>query len=436
MIGSKPNFTDLSSLRATFAGFSVGMAPGPGRPRRAFVAADRGPALAPGTPGTRFRLVAPEVVSIAEGTSIYTHGWQVGTILGTSSFRTDGVVLDAFVRAPYDRLVLAGTHFWNASAVQLLAGAGGLEARLTSPAIAAVGGVSFETPEGARGTAPVPGDTRFTLYASSAEADTAPVGPEFSYLAAFTGSVGALKRGAPVKLAGFTVGRVLNTQLAFDAASGTLRTPVTIGLDPVKLRLPPTREAVDATLARLIRRGLRARLEQSPPIVGSQTVTLDFVAGAPAASLRAGSPFPWLPTTAGDDLSAKADSILSKIDALPIAEIGRNLRGLTHNLDTLTGSPKLRDSLDHLDATLRTLDRTTQDVAPKVGPLVDSLRRTADQAEGVAAAAGQMLGADGGDSDVGTAVRQLSEASRSIRSLADYLSRHPEVLLRGKKEAK
>lgn len=438
VIGSKPNFTYLSSLRATFAGFSIGMVPGPGSPRRYFRAVDRGPAIAPGTRGTHFFLFAKEIVWIEEGTSICTHGWQVGTILGTAAFRSDGVVLDAFVRAPYDRLVLPGTHFWNASAVQLLSSAGGLEARLTSPAIAAVGGVSFETPSEAQAAAPAAAGTRFRLYPDSPQAATARNGAKMLYTVPFTGKVGELAEGAPVQLAGFTVGRVVTRQLVFDPASGTLRTPATIALDPVKLHLPAGRSAVDAAMGRLIRRGLRARLDQSPPLVGGRLVVLDFVKGAPSASLRQGSPYPVFPTDSGGDiaeLTGKAEAIVDKIDALPIAEIGSNLRALTANLASLTGSPKLRDSVDHLDSTLTTLDRTAKETAPKIGPLVDSLRRTADEAEQVAAAAKGMLGANG-DGDLPVAVHQLSEASRSIRSLADYLSRHPEALLRGKKEPK
>jgi hypothetical protein len=34
------------------------------------------------------------------------------------------------------------------------------------------------------------------------------------------------------------------------------------------------------------------------------------------------------------------------------------------------------------------------------------------------------------------AVRQLTEAAGSIRSLTDYLGRHPEALLRGKAKEK
>jgi paraquat-inducible protein B len=39
---------------------------------------------------------------------------------------------------------------------------------------------------------------------------------------------------------------------------------------------------------------------------------------------------------------------------------------------------------------------------------------------------------NGSDANLTEAVQQLSDAARSIRSLSDYLSRHPEALLRGK----
>lgn len=217
-------------------------------------------------------------------------------------------MLDAFVRAPYDRFVVLGTHFWNASAVLLVPGAGGLEARLTSPEIAAVGGVSFATPAEAQGAQRVPANTLFTLYSNSAEANSAPLGLEVPYQVGFTGPVGELQRGAPVKLDGFIIGRVLSTRLVFDERTATLRTPVTIGIDARRLNLPEERSSVDAMVARLVRRGWRAKLDQSPPVIGGRLVTFAMVKGGPVATLRAGSPYPWLPTASAGDVAGLADT--------------------------------------------------------------------------------------------------------------------------------
>ena len=53
---------------------------------------------------------------------------------------------------------------------------------------------------------------------------------------------------------------------------------------------------------------------------------------------------------------------------------------------------------------------------------------------GIALAARQLLGADDtGGSNLSEAIGQLDQAARSIRTLADYLDRHPEALIRGKR---
>ena len=437
VVGANPSLTNIASLRAAVAGPSIGVAPGPGEPATRFVAVRDAPVVDPGTPGRHFRLVAPDLVSITPGTSIYTHGVHVGTVVSITPTGLTGFVVDAFVREPYVKLVTRSTHFWDANAFQITRTAGGLQARLTSPAIAALGGVNFETPALATDRRPATAGASFSLYPDAGTAAAAPVGPETLYQAALGGDVGGLLPGAPVQLSGYTVGRVVATSFVFDEAAGAIRTPVTIALDGTRLHVSPTRDGVDALVNRLAARGLRVKMTQSPPLVGAYQVVLDQRSGGPAG-LRPGSPYPWLPTADGGDLTGKVENILTKVDALPIAAIGANLRALTGNLRSLTGSPQLADSLTHLDRALSTLDRTAQQASPKIAPLIDSLQKTADEAQAAAAAASRTLGGGGGaqDADLPAAIRQLTEAARSIRSLTDYLSRHPEALLRGKKEAK
>ena len=439
VVGANPSFTNIASLRAAVAGPSIGVQPGRGAPRRRFVAVRDAPVVDQGTPGRHFTLHATDLVSITPGTSIYTHGVQVGTIASIRPTGVSGFDADAFIREPFVRLVTRSTHFWDANAFQITRTAGGLQARLTSPSIAALGGVNFETPGNAPDKRNAPAAATFPLYPDAGSAAAAPVGPETLYQVALGGDVGGLLAGAPVQLRGYTVGRVVGTDFQVDEANGTIRTPVTIALDGTRLHVAPTREGVDGLVARLAAHGLRARLTQSPPFVGAYLVTLDPHAGGGDARLRPGSPYPWLPAVqGGGDALGKVDSILAKVDALPIAAIGSNLRAVTGNLRQLTGSPELKDSLNHLDRSLTTLDRTMQQAGPKVGPLLDSLQQTAVQAQAAAAAASRTLGGGGGaqDADLPAAVRQLTEAARSIRSLTDYLSRHPEALLRGRKEKK
>ena len=73
-------------------------------------------------------------------------------------------------------------------------------------------------------------------------------------------------------------------------------------------------------------------------------------------------------------------------------------------------------------------------VKPQVGPLIGKLNQAADQLNGAAAAARGVLTGEGAGQDASLpgAIRQLTDAARSIRSLADYLSRHPEAVIKGK----
>ena len=133
-----------------------------------------------------------------------------------------------------------------------------------------------------------------------------------------------------------------------------------------------------------------------------------------------------------DQLLSQANDMLSRINQIPFAEIGQHLNGLTTHLDDVTGSPEVKDSIVHLDNTLRQIDRT-------IGPLVARLNQTVAELGGAATAARGVLGGAGANQDqsLAEAIRQIDATARSLRALTDYLGRHPEALIGGKaKEAR
>jgi paraquat-inducible protein B len=261
----------------------------------------------------------------------------------------------------------------------------------------------------------------------------------------FNEPVGALQVGAPVMMRGFDIGEVTQVGMAFDANTGMLSTPITIALEPVRLHLknvpPPANgdwtPVVNNVLAKLIRQGVRARMSQSPPILGARAISLDVVKTAPPASLVEDDGLLVIPVSSSgglEDITAKADQILGKVNAIPITEIGNDVRQITSQLKGLTGSPELMDGLKHLDSLLGNVDQIVTQAKPEVMPLIADLRAAADQVQATATSAQGLLG-DGvarQDSDLPSAIHQMTEAARSLRSLSDYLERHPESLLKGK----
>ncbi|MEP9325710.1 MlaD family protein [Paraburkholderia phymatum] len=271
-------------------------------------------------------------------------------------------------------------------------------------------------------------------------------GPIVTYAVRFDGAAGELKDGADVVLRGFHVGTVTRVRLNYDAGTGALSTPVQIALDPTQLGIvgaaPPAngdwRPVVDGMLAHLIAQGLRARLSQDPPLVGARKVDLDFVAGASSATLAADDGVPVIPSVASADIesiASKANDVMKKLDDLPIRQTGEEVRSIAARVNALSSSPQIRDSLTHIDRSVAQIDRTLQQVSPQIGPLVAQLRDTASQADRTVAAASRTLGADAtSQNDLPATLRELTDTARSVRALADYLQRHPEALVRGKRE--
>ncbi|RDU96139.1 MlaD family protein [Trinickia dinghuensis] len=370
----------------------------------------------------------------ADNTEVSLHGVKVGEVRDVA-LDGDGRHVDVKVeiRRSADPYLRTGTRFWVKGARFDFSDPSSAKALLGGPEI-------VMQPGSGAATRKFEGSDRAYSPAAAVR-----------YVVRFPGAVGQLDEGAQVRLRGFRVGEVTQVSLHYDASTGTLDTPVEIVLDATQLGFAESakpadgnwRPVVDDMLRHLIATGLRARLTQDPPLVGSHEVTLDFVPGAPSATLAARNgetDIPSAPTGDVDaivaqagDVMSKADHIMTKIDALPIEETGDNVRRITARIRALSSSPQIADSLDHIDRSVAQIDKTLNQVSPQIGPLVTQLRQTAHEADSAVAAANRTIGGDPmRQNDLPAALRELTDMARSVRALADYLERHPEALVRGK----
>ena len=450
LVGAKPSLTDLNSLKAALSGVTIGMAPGTGAPSRHFAGLLSPPEVLPGAAGSSYVLESDVIGATHTGASVYYHGLEVGKVTDVSLKGPNSFQTAIFISEPYDGLVRKGTLFYNASAVEFSLSGSGLTTQFAPGNAAFSGGVEFETPRETETQPHTPSGTHYALYVDKGHALVSPRGPQVFYQIQFKDPVGDLDVGAAVTLHGFQVGSVTARSLEIDPNTGEVSTPVTIAVEPARLNpqtaagdvTPALTASIDSEVGKLVQRGYRARLSQNPPLVGARIVDLVKVPGARAQTLAGartadGYSYPAIPSTSSGDvtaLTAKADDILSKVQEIPIAEIGANVRQITGHLSALLGSPKVKDSLDHLDSTLGQIDQTVKENKPKVGPLIDNLNKAADQVQSLATSANALVSGDGStqDASLPATLRQLTDAARALRSLADYLGRHPESILRGK----
>jgi len=444
LIGATPSLADLSSLEAVVSGVSIGASPGAGSPRRRFIGLDEPPPVPPDMVGTPYLLNGAAIGSTRVGAGVYYRGLEVGKVTRVVLAPSGQFQLNIFVSAPYDRLVRGNTEFFSAKPLRIQFTSSGLDGELGPGTSPLTGGVEFDTPEAPGAVSPSPPGTVFSFYHDADTAADGPTGHAISYRAVFHDAGGGLRDGAPIYLGGFPIGRVVERRLVVDPQGGSVSGAVRVEIEPESLGLSADggetqrRLRTDQLLRGLIRRGYRLELAQSPPVVGSSALELRQTHQSSTGAVSLHGPLVALPTADAPSLSSlteRADTLLTRLDAVPIEQIGQDVRRLTHRLADVAASPAIDAGLKHLDRTLADLDQITSEAKPKIGPLVDKLSAAADQLQALAQSANRTVGgADGAqDATLPDAIRQLTEAARSIRTLADDLDRHPESILKGRR---
>jgi paraquat-inducible protein B len=358
----------------------------------------------------------------SQNTDILMRGTHVGHVTGIK-LTDDGtaVLVTASIDDEAAKFLRTGTRFWLRGAHPSLGNLSALGSLLSGPSIVMSPGPGRKARHfiglQSRPIAPSAGE-RPVLYAISVPDDA-----------------GSLSGGDPVTLRGFIVGEVRDVGFVYDPATGAVSTPATLALYPSLFhvrgaRAAPTAAQVTAEIERLIDRGMRARLSRSPPLVGRYEVKLQILPGGapPAAPLQTLDGMAQIPVSSGNGIT----SIVNRINRIPIERITRNVLKITQHVNALTSSPKLRDAIAQLDAALRQIHGVTAKAGPQIGPLIARLRRAANDLAGTAQSADRLMSGTAAQNGLTHTAQEITEAARAVRSLADYLDRHPAALIRGR----
>jgi paraquat-inducible protein B len=447
----KPRFSagSISGLETLLSGAYIGMLPSKqgGAEVREFTGLEDPPVLQSDEPGRTFLLRAPNIGNLNLGSPVYYRDLTVGEVLGWDvGDMADNVTVHAFVRAPFDKYVHDGSRFWNASGATVSLGVNGLQLQLESLRALVLGGIAFDTSLEARST-PVSSESHyFPLYQSREQADAASYQQHVPMIAYFGGSVAGLSPSAPVVLHGIRIGEVQAVNLQYDVKTDTVVVPVEFDVQPERIKdwpVQPTKNMPEA-LRDLVKRGLRVRLDSASLLTGEKQLTLDVFPGSPPAELAIQGDRYVIPALSdgSDDVMAAAGAIMAKLDAVPFQQIGANLNGLLQALNNVANGEQLRQSLQSLHDTLANADEVVKKLNTDGTPALQRLPAIAEQLEGSVRQANRVLGSIdtgyGGDStfnrDFDRMMVQITDTARSVRVLADLLTRHPEALIRGRAE--
>ena len=421
------NGLNVTGLNTLLSGNYIGMQLGLSHEsERHYIALEK-PPFANDTPGHFFTLHTPQLGSLEEGTPVFYRKLPAGEVV---SYELDkgGQFLNVrvFVEAPYDQFVNSDTRFWQASGVDVVLNASGLQVHTESVLSILAGGIAFETPPD-DGTAPAAQVSReFTLFNTRTEAFRPPARDPQTYLLVFKQSVRGLSVGAPVEIGGVNIGEVTKISPQMDMKTMEFTVPVTISIDPLRngvafLNLTENQSLVDnrkESMDALFSKGLRAQLKTGSLISGSLYVSLDFFPDAPPVPVLDWSQEPVeLPTISGK-LDAIEDSVASLLKNLDRTVV--TTRGTLTNVDKVLLSAN--QLIEPNSALMKNLNET-----------VASARGTLTNADHVLGNAGNLLAPDSAlMSELNNLLQEGGGAAQALRVLADYLERHPEALIRGK----
>jgi paraquat-inducible protein B len=283
----------------------------------------------------------------------------------------------------------------------------------------------------------------------------------------FDQSVSGLAVGANVKYKGVTIGKVSKVQLKFP---GTNEPPVVrvlyeIDADNLLNKYGLSINIFDRNVHnRAVENGFRAKLDFESLISGQLYVALDFFKDAsPVVLQEEGTNGPFeVPAQSSEieallanltkaignfgnidfkgiskDLQALIASAQKNLDSMHLGQLASSLNRTSEALDNLVSGEQVKGVLSSVHQTFDQFTVTLKNL----NPAIDGLRPTLDEAKNslsnLQKATGELNRLLKPDSSLryqlDSSLSQINAAAESIQSLSDFLQRHPNSLIFGRK---
>lgn len=351
-----------------------------GPERYEFIGLDVPPVTPAGTPGLHVTLNSDDKFAFNEGDPIIYKGLKVGEFEDIYFNLEERIVYyNAFIEAPYHKLITENTKFWNTSGIRFELEASGITVEAGSIETLLTNGVTFGVPEGMPAGQQITQRSFFDIYPDYKSVLEQRYKLGVNFVIMIDDTVRGLRVGAPVEYRGLEVGKVLEINLQTPTNDGTIldeeySIPVLITIQPSRIHLPDNRigtDIVEKQITHWIGQGLRASLKIGNLVTGGMYVDLQHYPEERTASIESFMGYDIIPTRGDEfnEITQKVTAMLDSINRLPLEDISNNVNEVLIKLnDTSTAFKEAAQSVDAL-----LIDAKEQQLAKNLNRTLDTL---------------------------------------------------------------
>ena len=417
----------ITGLNTLLSGAYISLSPGASEDMAyEFEGLEVPPVTPIGTPGLHVTLATQANRSLSEGDPILFRGTEVGKIEYVhSNISERRTYFNAFIAAPYDRLITTNTRFWFSSGLSANVSADGIRLEMTSLSAVISGGVSFDVPQGQDVGERITERASFTIYPRESAIHEQQYEHALTYVILLEDSIRGLRPGAPVEYRGVKVGQVTRTDTDYDEVENLLepgsRIPVVVELVPARLGYDDSEEALleaHDRIVELVAKGLHAGLAPGSILTGRKFVELHYQEN-PSGEVQHFAGHMVIPSVGGrlGQLMTSAAAVLDTINRLPLQQLAGSAN-VTLNQITSTLAA-FEDTSIELEEILAHPDR--EDL---VGSLNDALLSFQELAVGFSEGSAT-------NQELQQSLRSLDRSLRELEPVLRNLRRNPNSLIFG-----
>jgi len=389
--------------------------------------------------GTYFKLNTPQSANLRIGTPIYYKNIVVGEV-EYMPIALDNQSIDVIIRIQkkYASYVTIDSKFWIKNMVAIDVEGGSLSVNVAPLSHLIQGGIAFSSSD-INESKKLPEHYTFPLYKSAKEAKkaqiTSPLKEESRFIIQTKRSVAKLSQGAPVKYEGFTIGKVANIQLSYNAKQHRMSSHILLHIHTGAFYDTQSHRLGKENFYQAVKEGLRAHIRTSDPITQTLFVDLAFDKNATKEEIVLHDGYAYLPLVeeADDAILAQIKQLLSRINALPMDRLFKNIEEVVN--ETKKPIANLDVLLVEMQKSMKDIHQVTQQKAFKTMPsevnkMLKSLTHTLYVTKKV------LKGYDSHSvmsQQLSQTLKVVTETSKEMKHFLEMLNRKPNSLIFGDK---